>query len=164
MRGPILLACVGLLVAACDREVEAASQTNASPESASPESDRVRVCRAATNHFNQQEPVGARTVRQDSADRVELSYAAAAPAGAGLSVECAFQGDQVTWRPVVVQPETLTYGVDGNTVRLTQRKSDGSRSEITWTSQETPGVTTETNLSVQVEPGSTTVTTSTEAE
>jgi hypothetical protein len=95
-----------------------------------------------------------------------------------MSVECAFQGEQVIWRPVAVtvpsagltdapaqrQAETLTYSVNGDTVRLTQRGSNGSSSEITWTGQGRSSVTTETNWSVQVGPGSTNDNAATEAE
>lgn len=110
----------------------------------------VGVCRAATSAFNPGEPLGARTVPSASVEMVRLAYEAG-PASAGLTVECAFKGDQVTWRPLTVTPavggvempvqrapETATYVWKGDTVHLQQQRP-GTRTESTWTSVETGG-------------------------
>jgi hypothetical protein len=138
----------------------------------------VRACRAATSAFNPQEPIGSRTVPSASAEVVRLVYEAG-PASPGLTAECAFRGDSVTWRllsvttavggvetPVQRAPETATYAIQGERVRLRSQRAGGTSTETTWTSTETPGffMSTETGgATITTETSGSTTTTETRA-
>jgi hypothetical protein len=164
----LALACVAAAGCGGEPPVEERVAGGALPSGEPPV---VRVCRAATSAFNPQEPMGARTVPRASAEVVRLVYEAG-PASAGLTAECAFQGDLVTWRllgltsaegmsetPVQRAPETAVFAVDGDTVRLRVRRAEGTSTKHTWTSTETRGsiVSTEAHGSTTVTetPGST---------
>ena len=142
-----VLAFICVAVAGCGGEPPVEERVAGGAMSAG-EPPVVRVCRAATSVFNPQEPLGARTVPTASVEKVRLAYEPG-PTSAGLTAECAFQGETVTWRllsltpaaggvetPVERAPETATYTVEGGTVRLVQTRPDGGRTEASWTSSE----------------------------
>ena len=146
----LVFVCAGAAGCSVESSVEERVAGGALPAGEPPV---VRVCRAATSAFNPQEPIGARTVPTASVEAVRLAYEPG-PVSAGLTAECSFRGEEVTWRllsltPAVggvetaVQraPETATYTVQGDTVRLRAVRADGSSTEHIWTSTETSGST-----------------------
>ncbi|HZH08213.1 MAG TPA: hypothetical protein VEY69_16200 [Lautropia sp.] len=133
----IATASAGLL-AACDMEFEGSSETSETvtvshdgAEQPAGQDARVRVCAAATHHVTSEpgDPVSWREVDKDTV-RLELGPDQAD--GAEV-VECDFTKDKVTWRtvdgtkPAQFSPETLTYKVEGNTVRVSQSTPGSTR-------------------------------------
>jgi hypothetical protein len=145
MRAQILIG-VCVLLAGCGGEPgsDAAPQGGAV---ATAEPAPVRVCRAATAGFHPEEPAGERSVRSATAESVRMSYEAGA-AGQGLEVECTLRNGEVTWRaaspgggekPGFGAAETAAYTLEGDTVRLLQKRPDGTSTEVSWTSTESGG-------------------------
>lgn len=124
------------LLAACDMQFEGSSETSETvtvshdgAEQAAGGDSRVRVCAAATHHVTGKsaDPVSWRAV---DADTVRLELGPDQIEGAEVA-ECDFTKDKVTWRtvdgtkPAQFSPETLSYEVQGNTVRVRQ-ETEGS--------------------------------------
>jgi len=148
---PVLIAS-GLL-ASCGEQVEVRTggETGGVARLASSEADRVRVCRAANDVFNDPNPTAVRDSRSLSETRVQVVYDSQTPEGAAWTTECGFAGDQVVWRLTdidapgvgtaqVPRPaETARYAMEGDTVRLTQQRADGTSAELEWTLTERGG-------------------------
>ncbi len=148
MRATALLIVTAVCLAACDGSASGSvSQTKPASGPANEtafrlaanDSDRARVCRAATDHFA--DPAELRSARALDSDTVRLEYDEDSD-GVALIAECDFAQKRVTWRtvdgatPAQFSPETAEYGLMADTVRLTQLGQDGSRTETKWTSKE----------------------------
>lgn len=147
MRNVLALFAACGLIAGCDVDVASEQGLEGGAQVVS-EPPLVRVCRAATSVFYPQEPTGSRMVEAASAETVRLAYEAGV-GGAGMRAECTFAGDRVTWRlldggvagagiATAAQrvPDTATYSLEGDRVRLVQSGADGATTDVTWTSTE----------------------------
>lgn len=146
------LIAAGLLASCGEVEVRTGDEAGEVARLSPGEADRVRVCRAANDVFNEDNPTLVRESRPLSASRVQVVYDPAPGGGATWTTECDFAGDQVVWRLVAIEapgagtaqaqwaPERARWAVDGDTIRLMQQRADGTSAESTWTLTERGGV------------------------